>query len=114
MTSATSASTSLSGGRTSKVTMHPNENFKFLYPKLWAQYYGESRLQPRELHVGLYGLILSAGWKTGLYPMLQKDVGPRNANAVLEYAMLSIRRRADSTDLMKGEMARRVALFRFA
>ena len=24
------------GWATSKVTMHPNENFKFLYPKLWA------------------------------------------------------------------------------
>ena len=46
------------GWATSKVTMHPNENFKFLYPKLWAQYYGESRLQPHELHVGLYGECL--------------------------------------------------------
>ena len=73
------------GWATSKVTMHPNENFKFLYPNLWAQYYGESRLQPHELHVGLYGLTLSAGWKTGLYPMLQKDLGPLNANAVLDY-----------------------------
>ena len=35
------------GWATSKVTMHPNENFKFLYPNLWAQYYGESRLQPQ-------------------------------------------------------------------
>ena len=96
------------GWATSKVTMHPNENFKFLYPKLWAQYYGESRLQPHELHVGLYGLILSAGWKTGLYPMLQKDFGPLNANAVLDYAMFSIRHRADSTDLMKDEMAQQL------
>lgn len=96
------------GWATSKVTMHPNENFKFLYPKLWAQYYGESRLQPHELHVGLYGLILSAGWKTGLYPMLQKDFGPLNANAVLDDAMFSIRHRADSTDLMKDEMAQQL------
>lgn len=96
------------GWATSKVTMHPNENFKFLYPKLWAQYYGESRLQPRELHVGLYGLTLSAGWKTGLYPMLQKDFGPLNANAVLDYAMFSIRHRADSTDLMRDEMAQQL------
>lgn len=96
------------GWATSKVTMHPNENFKFLYPKLWVQYYGESRLQPHELHIGLYGLTLSAGWTTGLYPMLQKDFGPLNANAVLDYAMFSIRHRADSTDLMRDEMAQQL------
>ena len=107
-TNETSAGTSLSGGRHPRSPCHPNENFKFLYPKLWARYNGESRLQPHELHVGLYGLTLSAGWKTGLYPMLQKDLGPLNANAVLDYAMFSIRHRADATDLMKDEMAQQM------
>lgn len=57
---------------------------------------------------GYTALTLSAGWKTGLYPMLQKDFGPLNANAILDYAMFSIRHRADSTDLMKDEMAQQL------
>ena len=40
--------------------------------------------------------------------MLQKDLGPLNANAVLDYAMFSIRHRADATDLMKDEMAQQM------
>ena len=93
------------GLATSKTTMHPNENFKFLYPELWASFYGTETLKPHELHVGLYGLFLAAAWRTKLYPLLQADLGPLNANAILDYAMFSVRHRSDSTDLMADEMA---------
>ena len=38
------------GQATSKSSMYPNENFKFLYPDLWKQYYGEEKQLPHELH----------------------------------------------------------------
>ena len=93
------------GQATSKSSMYPNENFKFLYPDLWKQYYGEEKQLPHELHVGLYGILLSCAWRLGLYPMLQKDFGPENTNAILDYVMYSIRYRSNSTDLMMNELA---------
>lgn len=93
------------GMATGKTTMYPNENFKFLYPDLWIRYYGQEKILPHELHVGLYALMLSSGWRTGLYPLLQKDFGPLNTNALLDYAMFNIRYRDNSTDLMASELA---------
>ena len=93
------------GLATSKTTMFPNENFKFLYPDLWTAHYGAETLSPHELHIGLYGLFLTIAWQVGLYPMLQKVFGPLNANAILDYAMFSVRHRTDSTSLMEDELA---------
>lgn len=96
------------GQATSKSTMHPNENFKYLYPQLWAEHYGQDKLLPHELHAGLYGLFLSASWQTSLYPILQDCFGPVTTNAVLDYAMFCVRYRTNSTDLMKDELARQL------
>lgn len=94
------------GKATSKITMHPNDRFKFLYPDLWRHYYGtKEKLLPHELRVGLYALMLSAGKQSGLYQMLEKLFGTQNANAMFDYMMFSIRDRTNSTYLIEQALA---------
>ncbi len=63
------------GRAVSDTMMHPNNEYRFRYPELWRQFYGEESLPKRELHVGLYALVLSSAWVSGLYPLLQKEAG---------------------------------------
>ncbi len=93
------------GHATSKTTMHPNANFRYLYPDLWREYYGEDESVPcHELHVGLYSLFLASAWKTKLYPIMQKVFGPQNTNVMLDYAMYCVHARNISTQLMVDSM----------
>lgn len=75
------------GRDTSEITMHPNDLFKFLYPTLWKEYYGDRDLTEYELHAGMYAMSLGIGYKTGLYPILQDVYSPLYANAIMDYAM---------------------------
>lgn len=93
------------GEATSATTMHPNDNYRYIYADLWRQYYGEDENTPcRELHVGLYSLFLASAWKTELYPIMQKVFGPLNTNAILDYAMYCVHARNISTELMADSM----------
>ncbi len=74
------------GQAAGETMMHPNENFKYLYPALWQQYYPESNAQPQCLHAGMYTAALAAGHKTGLYPLLNEVFGTKWANALMDYA----------------------------
>ena len=85
------------GRAVTKTTMHPNENFRFLYPDLWQEYYQEDSNTPHELHFGLYALLLGAGHSTGIYPLLQDVCGPETGNALMDYALYSIYRRSGTT-----------------
>ena len=83
------------GLATSEHTMHANDNFKFLYPELWNMHYGESQAPSPQIHAGLYALTLGIGELSGLYGDLQTCFGPLSTNAVLDFAMYSIRFRSN-------------------
>ena len=93
------------GLATSEYTMHANDNFKFLYPELWNMHYGESHAPSPQIHAGLYALTLGIGELSGLYGDLQTCFGPLSANAVLDFAMYSIRFRSNTAQLFEQEMA---------
>lgn len=78
--------------------MYPNDTFRMRYPAEWAKVYGEPRL-PFEFHIGLYCATLAIGRSTGLYDILQEAMGPKNGNAVMDYAMFLLRSRSNTTQL---------------
>lgn len=96
------------GHATSETMMHPNDLYKYLYPSLWAEYYGDRDLPEHELHAGMYALCLGIGYYTGVYPILHKVYGPLYGNAVMDYAMYSIMDRTNTTQLFPNRMAREV------
>lgn len=77
------------GKATSSTTMHPNDNYRRLYPALWTEYYGE-KTPLHVLHYGMYLTALSAGWRTGLYESLHNTVGPLHGNALMDWAMYAM------------------------
>lgn len=93
------------GAATSETTMIPNENFRTKFPALWQEYYQSETPSMQRMSVGLYGLILSIGWRTGLYPDLQDAFGPQYANAAMDFAMYSIRERSSTAQLFESDMA---------
>lgn len=96
------------GRATSESMMHPNDLFRYLYPALWSEYYGDRDLPEHELHTGMYALSLGIGYSTNLYPILQNVYGPLYSNAIMDYAMYSIMDRTDTTQLFPDRMAREV------
>ena len=75
--------------------MYPNDTFRMRYPDEWAKAYGEPRL-PFEFHIGLYCATLAIGRSTGLYDILQEAMGPKNGNAVMDYAMFLLRSQSNT------------------
>lgn len=70
--------------------MYANSAFRERYPALWAQSYGAPS-DPDALHAGLYMITLALARKTGLYKAVSESLGPLFGNAVMDYAMYSIR-----------------------
>lgn len=93
------------GHATSETTMHPNENFKYLYPSLWNEQYGMEDDLPRVVRSGMYSLALGIGYRTGLYPLLLDSFGPLYCNMLMDYSMYSILERSDVTMCMEDRMA---------
>lgn len=98
------------GYATSEKTMHVNDTFKLVYPDLWKLYYGEEELRPYFLHCGMYALCLGISQNNGLYQLVQKSFGPKNGNALMDYAMYSLLYRSDVTQLF-GESMHEEVLF---
>lgn len=96
------------GHATSETTMHPNDTFRFLFPSLWKENYGEESLRPYELHAGLYAATLGIGYQTNIYPILHQVYGPLYGNAIMDYSMYSIMDRSDTTQLFPDRMADQV------
>lgn len=96
------------GRATSETMMHPNDLFRYLYPNLWSEYYGDQDMPEHELHTGMYALSLGIGYTTNLYPILHKVYGPLYGNAIMDYSMYSIMDRTDTTQLFPDRMAREV------
>lgn len=96
------------GIATSDKTMHPNTMFRFLYPELWARYYGEHNLPEHELHAGIYAALLGIGYKTGMYQILHQIYGPMYGNGIMDYCMYSILNRTNTSQLFSECMADQV------
>lgn len=96
------------GYATSDKTMQPNDRFRTLYPTLWKESYPTEKFKPHTLHVGTYALTLGICDETHLYSILQDIYGPQYANAILDYAMFSIRNRSSVTQVFEDSMAEQV------
>ena len=84
--------------------MHPNENFKYIYPQLWKEHYNQDSNTSYEIHAGLFALVLGVAHKIGLYPLLYKVFGPEQANALMDFAMFSIANQSNSAYLFSDAM----------
>ena len=84
-------------------TFYPNETFRHYFPEYWEKYYGE---KPEQYYygVGLYSLTLMVGHRTNLYPILHQVFGPLYGNALVDYAMYSIKERSNAAYLFKPAM----------
>ena len=99
------------GKAASATTMYVNENFRFYYPQLWEQHYGESDNNDKMkhiLHPGMYALTLGIAYHNSLYPLLLDVFGPSAANQIVDYSMYSIMEHSNVTlgyqDRMSSEV----------
>lgn len=83
------SATKVIGKATSATTMHPNDNFRQLYPALWEEYYGE-KSPMHVLHYGMFLSALSVGERSGVYQALIDSIGPLYGNAIMDWSMFSI------------------------
>ncbi len=80
------------GKAVSDTMMVPNANFQLLFPERWMEHYGFEDVPRYRIHVGLYAVMLSIGWKTRLYPVLTETLGIEHAHALMDYAMFRLRK----------------------
>lgn len=92
------------GQATSSTTMHPNDAFRYFYPNLWKEHFGDDRIQERVIHAGLYALFLGIGYHTSLYPLLVDSYGPLYANAIMDFSMYSIKEKSDVAQTYESSM----------
>ena len=83
-------------------TMHPNDNFKSLYPKLWNKYYNK---RPDTLYSGLFLLIWFKIYSSDLYKLLIKNTNIDLTNFILDLAMYIIKFRDNTFDLFSERMS---------
>ena len=88
-------------------TFYPNETARHLFPEYFEKYYGE-KTEQHFLGIGLYALTLMIGHRTNLYPILHKVFKPLYGNALVDYAMYSIKERSNAAFLFKPAMASEV------
>ena len=77
--------------------MYPNDNFYFIFPKQNQEAVGEEFNIPKyTLDYGLYATTLAIADQSNLYSLLRIAFGDENANALLDYAMFSIKTKSNS------------------
>lgn len=87
-----------------KRTMLANENFRRCFPHLWEHHYGESVPPSARIGMGLYAVTLALGWQSTLYPLVQRTFGLQHGNAIMDFAMYSIRERSNTAQLFPEDM----------
>ena len=72
--------------------MYPNWRYFRTHQKEWKEQYPDEAdmLHCSKLGVGMFGLTLAIGTKTGLYPALCSAYGDEIANGIMDFAMYSI------------------------
>ena len=86
-------------------TFYPSENFRLYYPVEWEKNYGSRLLPQHYVEIGIYTVMLALGHRTGIYPILHSSFGPMYGNAVMDYAMYSIKERRNAAYLFKPAMS---------
>lgn len=89
-------------------TFYANDNFRLFFPSLWVEHYGDEQISPHFLELGAYLLSLLISHRAGLYPVLQDSFGPLNGNAMLDFAVYSIKERKNAAYLFKPAMEQSV------
>ena len=89
-------------------TFYANDNFRLFFPTLWVEHYGDEQISPHFLELGVYLLSLLISHRTGLYPVLHDSFGPLNGNAMLDFAVYSIKERKNAAYLFKPAMEQSV------
>lgn len=69
--------------------MHPNSNFKALFPALWESTFNETAIQPSK-RIGMIALCQAVNRKCGVADALIEAVGPERASGILDFALYSI------------------------
>ena len=97
------------GWATSETRFHPNDTFRLLFPDEWDKAFHEYE-DPKsyELHAGMYGLCLGAGYTSELYPCLIEAYDGLYASGIMDYCMYSILERSDVTQLYEERMREEV------
>lgn len=89
-------------------TFYANDNFRLFFPSLWIKHYGDEHISPHFLELGVYLLSLLISHRTGLYRILHDSFGPLNGNAMLDFAVYSIKERRNVAYLFRPAMEQSV------
>ncbi len=97
----------LIGYAASARTMHPNSNYFLFHSQEWNSRHPDDPYMtyPYTLKVGLYSLVLGAAQKTGLYQDTVNVCGTREANMVMDCALLLLSGKGDAASLPGGALA---------
>lgn len=95
------------GKATTNSTMYVNSNFRMLFPELWQQYFDEEPKQT-EVSAGIYAAALGIGTLSGLYPMMVKIFGVKDANAIMDYAIYQISSKSSAVQNMREAMRNQI------
>lgn len=75
----------------SETEMHPNNNYKVLFPQEFNKHVPYEKKLPEFVKIiGPYAAFLAVGQHTDIYPILVRSFGPQNANMLMDYAVYSI------------------------
>jgi len=78
-------------------TMHPNSNYKMLYPHQYEEATKKGPVQPVEKSIGLKLVVERICRDTGLYDCMMEAFGFELTNALLDYCLYTLRTKSDAT-----------------
>lgn len=86
--------------------MHPNANFKELYPAQWAEV-TKTKTLPGNKKIGMKAAVSSIVEKEGIKKDLDSVFGIESSSAILDYAMYAIENHSDVTEQFEKAMDNR-------
>lgn len=86
----------------------PNENLLKYFPEIWKRNYGDKHLTQPLLSCGLYAFTLGLTHLSGLYDSIYYTFGPEHGNAIIDFAMYSVKERLNVAYLFKPAMEKNV------
>ena len=92
------------GKAISDTEMHPNNNYKELYPDTLTSI-AHINLPQYVKRAGMHAAALAIAEQTGLYEDLVSFFGPRSANLIMDYAVYSIITKSNAAKDFEAEMS---------
>ena len=92
------------GKAISDTEMHPNNNYKELYPDTLTSI-AHINLPQYVKRTGMHAAALAIAEQTGLYEDLVSFFGPRSANLIMDYAVYSIITKSNAAKDFEAEMS---------